>query len=83
MMQLSSKKIFRAISIITVGQAYFGMFSPLITQCDPRRPKGASGGHKVSVTRAAQASEARLFEFILGSIQFIYPTYRCIPAQND
>ena len=29
-------------------------------QCDPRRPKGASGGHKVSASRAAQASEARL-----------------------
>ena len=32
----------------------------IINQCDPRRPKGASGGHKVSASRAAQASEARL-----------------------
>ena len=31
-----------------------------INQCDPRRPKGDSGGHKVSASRAAQASEARL-----------------------
>ena len=33
----------------------------IINQCDPRRPKGASGGHKVSASRAAQASEARLW----------------------
>ena len=35
--------------------------SLIINQCDPRRPKGASGGHKVSASRAAQASEARLY----------------------
>ena len=29
-------------------------------QCDPKRPNGASGRHKVSISRAAQASEARL-----------------------
>ena len=34
--------------------------SLIINQCDPRRPKGAFGGHKVSASRAAQASEARL-----------------------
>ena len=34
--------------------------SLIINQCDPRRPKGASGEHKVSASRAAQASEARL-----------------------
>ena len=34
--------------------------SLMISQCDPRRQKGASGGHKVSANRAAQASEARL-----------------------
>ena len=33
----------------------------IMNQCDSRRPKGASGGHKVSASRAAQASEARLF----------------------
>ena len=32
-----------------------------INQCDPRRPKCASGGHKVSASRAAEASEARLY----------------------
>ena len=32
-----------------------------INQCGPRRPKGASGGYKVSASRAAQASEARLY----------------------
>ena len=36
------------------------VISFIIDQCDPRRPKGASGGHKVSASRAAQASEARL-----------------------
>ena len=38
------------------------VISLIINQCDPRRPKGASGGHKVSASRAAQASEARLLE---------------------
>ena len=32
----------------------------IINQCDSRSLKGASGGHKVSVSRTAQASEARL-----------------------
>ena len=36
------------------------VISSIINQCDPRRPKGASGGHFVSASRAAQASEARL-----------------------
>ena len=36
------------------------VISLIINQCDLRRPKGASGGHKVSASRAAQASEARL-----------------------
>ena len=37
------------------------VISLIINQCDPRRPKGASGGHFVSASRAAQASEARLY----------------------
>ena len=37
------------------------VISLIINQCDPRRPKGASGGHEVSASRAAQASEARLY----------------------
>ena len=36
------------------------VISLIFKQCDPRRPKGASGGHFVSTSRAAQASEARL-----------------------
>ena len=40
------------------------VISLIINQCDPRRPKGASGGHKVSASRAAQASEARLYIYI-------------------
>ena len=35
--------------------------SLIINQCYSRRPKGASGGHKVSASRAAEASEARLY----------------------
>ena len=37
------------------------IISLIINQCDPRRPKGACGGHKVSASRAAQASEAHLW----------------------
>ena len=33
----------------------------ILNQCDFKRPKGASGVHKVSASRAAQASEARLY----------------------
>ena len=36
------------------------VISLIINQYDPRRPKGASGGHKVSASRSAQASDARL-----------------------
>ena len=43
--------------------------SLIINQCDSRRPKGASGGHKVSASPAAQASEARLF--LLKCIVFV------------
>ena len=32
----------------------------IITHCEPRHSKGAFGGHFVSASRAAQASEARL-----------------------
>ena len=39
---------------------FIDAISLIINQCDLRRPKGASGGHKVSASRAAQASEARL-----------------------
>ena len=38
------------------------VFSLVINQCDPKRSKGASGGHKVSASRAAQPSEARLYK---------------------
>ena len=37
------------------------MISPPLTNLTSRRPKGASGGHFVSASRAAQASEARLY----------------------
>ena len=46
----------------SIGTEVFrDVISILINQCDPRRPKGASGGHKVSASRAAQASEVRLY----------------------
>ena len=35
-----------------------------LTNVTSRRPKGASGGHEVSASRAAQASEARLYIYI-------------------
>ena len=38
------------------------VISLIINQCDPRRPKGASGGRNVSASRAAQAIEAGLFD---------------------
>ena len=43
------------------------VISLMINQYDPRIPNGASGVHKVSVSRAAKASEERLrtiMEFI-------------------
>ena len=33
----------------------------IIIQCEPRNPKGASGEHKVSASRAVQSNEARLY----------------------
>ena len=50
--------IFRAISIITVGDVFRDVIYLIIDQYDHKRPKGASGGHKVSASHAAQASEA-------------------------
>ena len=40
------------------------VISFIINPCEPRGPKGASGGHKVSANRLAQASEARLLTII-------------------
>ena len=40
------------------------VISLIINKCEPRRPKGTSGGHKVSASRAAQASEAGLYIYI-------------------
>ena len=37
--------------------------SLIIKQCDHRRPKGGSGERKVSASRAAQISEARLLAY--------------------
>ena len=48
------------IDFNTMMDIFRDVFSHIINQCDPRRPKGASGGHELSVSRAAQASEARL-----------------------
>ena len=49
------------IDFNTKTDIFRDVISLLINQCDPRRPKGASGGHKVSASRGAQASEARLY----------------------
>ena len=40
------------------------VISHITNQCDHRRPKGASGGYKVFASRAAQASEARLYIYL-------------------
>ena len=37
------------------------VISLIISQCVLKPPKGASGGHKVSASRVAQASGARLY----------------------
>ena len=47
------------------------VISLIIKQCDPRRPKGASGGHFVSTSCAAKASEARLYIDISKTIHYI------------
>ena len=49
------------IDFSTTMDIFIDAISLIINQCDLRRPKGASGGHEVSASRAAQASEARLF----------------------
>ena len=40
------------------------VISLIINQCYPRGPKGASGGHKVSSSRAAQASKLSALVYI-------------------
>ena len=46
--------------------------SLIINQCDPRRPKGASGGHKVSASRAAQESEALVLYIKMLGFFFVF-----------
>ena len=49
------------------------VFSLIINHCDPRRPKGASGGHKVSSSRAAQASEALVYIYVyIQSVTYLF-----------
>ena len=60
--------------------------SLIINKCYPRPPKGASGGHKVSASRAAQSSEACLFQLInkhwgeifSDTLKFVAPTFNMI-----
>ena len=42
------------------SETFRDVISLIINQFDPRKPKRASGGHKVSASREAQASEASL-----------------------
>ena len=49
------------IDFKTKMDIFIDAISLIINQCDLRRPKGASGGHEVSASRTAQASEARLY----------------------
>ena len=48
------------IDFNTKADIFRDVNSLIIDQCDPRRTKGASCGHKVSACCAPQASEARL-----------------------
>ena len=49
---------------ITKIDIFRKVISFIINQCCPRRPKGASRGHKVPASREAQASEARLYIYL-------------------
>ena len=57
---LKIDKIKRDIDYNSKTEVFGDVISLIINHFDPRRPKGASGGHKVSASRAAQATEARL-----------------------
>ena len=54
------------------------VISLIINQCEPKRPKGASRGHKVSANRAAQAAkrtciqESQMTKYIYIYIYLIY-----------
>ena len=48
------------IDFNTTMDIFIDAISLIINQCDLRRPKGASGEHEVSASRAAHSSEARL-----------------------
>ena len=62
--KLTNLVIFRTISIIIVGQTYLEILSPLkLINVTP-------GAHKVSASRAAQASEARLYK--LNCVKFVF-----------
>ena len=37
------------------------VFTLIVNQCGSRRPKGASAGHKVSASRAAQARKVHFY----------------------
>ena len=58
----------------------------IINQCEPRRLQGVSGGHKVSASRAAQASEVRLLFKPRRLVFFLFvvntPNFYGFPAQN-
>ena len=56
--------------------------SLIINQCEPRRPNGASGGHKVSANRAAQASEARLYTRVSPKVLSYTSSTRTVQSNN-
>ena len=49
-------------------EVFRDFISLIINQCDLRCPQGAFGGHKVSASRTAEASEARLYIYICCSV---------------
>ena len=52
------------IDYSTKTNVFRDVFSLIINQSDPTRPKSASDGHFVPANLAAQASEARLYIYI-------------------
>ena len=65
------------IDFKTKMDIFIDAISLIINQCDVRRPKGASGGHEVSASRAAQASEAKRACFIYVA-RFTLPLFQLI-----
>ena len=45
------------------------VISHIINQCDPRRQQGASGGHKVSTSRAMRLYIVYIYIYVMGNMR--------------